>query len=51
MLVEITETCRQTENLNYPCEHLTVGFISEEQLQALAGRPDCICRSPRKGNP
>ena len=36
MLVEITETCRQTENLNYPCEHLTVGFISEEQLQALA---------------
>ena len=32
MIVEIAETYRAIEKLSYPCGHLTVGFISEEQL-------------------
>lgn len=36
MIVEIAETYRAIEKLSYPCGHLTVGFISEEQLHALA---------------
>lgn len=36
MIVEIAETYRAIEKLSYPCGHLTVGFISEDQLHALA---------------
>ena len=36
MIVEIAETYRTIEKLSYPCGHLTVGFISEDQLHALA---------------
>ena len=36
MIVEIAETYRPIEKLSYPCGHLTVGFISEDQLHALA---------------
>ena len=36
MIVEIAETYRPIEKLSYPCDHLTVGFISEDQLHALA---------------
>ena len=34
MIVEIHEILIQKEKLSYPCDQLTVGFISEAEFQA-----------------
>ena len=48
MIVEIHEILIQKEKLSYPCDQLTVGFISEAEFQAFVKQADLSLPMPKQ---
>ncbi|MFQ8584355.1 MAG: hypothetical protein ACLSA6_18440 [Holdemania massiliensis] len=48
MIVEIHEILIQKEKLSYPCDQLTVGFISEAEFEAFVKQADLSLPMPKQ---